>query len=145
MPFIWWDKTLTIYNKFEDPQTDVVTWYKTVVTNCFWKDVRNKVTIGDVTIDANQIIARIPQNSKFMEKYDWNKVPNDQKSNYFTLAQGDMIVKGDIDDDIDDYVNGSRSTDILEKYKYLGIMLIDRVSVNVGPGRTEPHYYVAGN
>ena len=114
MPFIWWDKTLTIYNKFEDPQTDVVTWYKTVVTNCFWKDVRNKVTIGDVTIDANQIIARIPQNSKFMEKYDWNKVPNDQKSNYFTLAQGDMIVKGDIDDDIDDYVNGSRSTDILD-------------------------------
>lgn len=32
---IWWDTDLTIYNKFTDPQTQLIKWYRTVLTNCF--------------------------------------------------------------------------------------------------------------
>ena len=39
---IWWDTTVTIYNKIQDPQTRVVSWQRTVIPNGFWKYVRGK-------------------------------------------------------------------------------------------------------
>ena len=44
----WWDTTITIFNRFEDPQTQVVTWYRTVLYNNFWQATGNKVVIGNI-------------------------------------------------------------------------------------------------
>lgn len=143
---IWWDTTITIYNRFENPQTQVVTWFRTVVENCFWKQAGNKVNINQVTIETDNTICRIPENqSKFKEKYEWVKLPNDQMSQYFTLAPGDLIFKGEITDVIDEYVAGFRSTDIVKKYKGLqGCFEVQQLSINTGIGRNNPHYYVRG-
>ena len=56
---IWWDTTLTIFNKYEDPLTQVVTWHKHILTKCFWKYVGDKVQINQVTLETNNIICRI--------------------------------------------------------------------------------------
>lgn len=141
----WWDTTLTIFNKYEDPQTQVITWYKNTVAGCFWKYVGEKVNINNVVIETNDIICRIPKNSRFLERHEWTALPNDAMANYFTLSPEDIIVKGTVSDTINEYSTGQRSTDLLKKYKKLqGCMTIEEVGINIGGGRVDEHYYVRG-
>lgn len=141
----WWETTLTVYNRYEDPVTNVVRWFKYHVHNCFWKYVGDKVTVGNTVLETNNIICRIPKDEHFIEKYQWVALPNDEMSDYFTLGQGDIIIKGEADDDINEYQSGKRSTDLLKKYKSLqGCMEVQRFAINVGSGRCNEHYYVKG-
>lgn len=142
---IWWDATLTIYNQYKDPQTKVVSWFKTVVNGCFWKYTGNKVTVGQVELETNTTICRIPKDARFLERYVWEALPNDQMANHFTLSPGDIIVKGEVEDTIDEMDKGKRSTDLIAKYKRLqGCIVIQRFTDNTGVGRNDKHYYVVG-
>ena len=141
----WWDTTVTIYNRYENPQTQLVTWYRHVVDKCFWKYSGSKVTINDVVLDTKDIICRIRVNDAFLEKHEWAAKPNDEMSNYFTLGQGDIIVKGSVEDEINEYQTGKRSSDLKAKYKALqGCLEIQEWSNNTGGGRGNEHYYVRG-
>lgn len=142
---IWWDTSLTIYNRYEDPQTQVVTWYKHTIEDCFWRYSSDKVSIGNTVLESSNTICRIPENADFIERYQWEQLPNDQMADYFTLGVGDIIIKGSVDDTINEYQAGHRSTDIIAKYKKLqGCLEIDQVSINTGAGRCNPHYHVKG-
>lgn len=142
---IWWDTTITIYNKFIDPQTRLVSWFGTVVSGCFWKYVGDKITIGETVIETNNSICRIPKSDKYLDRYVWESTPNDQMSNYFTLGVGDIIVKGEVADIVDEYQAGHRSSDLLTKYKKLqGCIVVESFAINTGTGRNEEHYYVKG-
>lgn len=142
---IWWENTITIYNKFVDAQTQIVTWYRHVVTDCFWQLSGTTVKIGDVTLDSKSILCRIPKDLTFLEKQDWIALPNDEKENYFTLAQGDIIVKGVCVEEIDEYTSNHRSTDLLGKYReYQACMEITEFSNNTGLGRNNEHYLTRG-
>ena len=141
----WWETTLTIYNKYEDKQTNVITWYRHTVNKCFWKYTGNKVLIGDTLLETNTTTCRIPYSDDFMEKFVWEQLPIDEKTNYFTLGQGDIIIKGDVADIIDEYTKGHRSNDLLEKYKGLqGCIIVDHYSINTGTARCSEHYLVTG-
>lgn len=141
----WWDTSLTLYNKYEDPTTNIVKWHRTNLINCFWKHERANLSVGNTTIETDSIICRIPEDTRFKPKYEWLKIPNDEMSNYFTLGIGDIIINGNISDDIDEYKKGSRSTELIEKYKDLGTMQIDSVSINTGTGLLfNRHYLVKG-
>ena len=141
----WWDTTITIYNRYEDPQTNVVTWHRFVVTGAFWKAAGDKVVIDKTVLDTENIICRIRKHPAFLEKSAWLGTPNDQMSNYFTLAQGDIIVKGEVSDVINEYETGKRSSDLKKKYKELdGCLEIKRWANNTGGGRGNEHYYVKG-
>ena len=142
---IWWDTTITIFNKYQDTQTQLVKWYKHTIPNCFWKYIGNKVNVGEVVLQTNDTICRIPKDSNYKEKYEWINIPNDLMSQYFTLGAGDIIVKGAVDDTIDEYIKGKRSSDLLSKYKALqGCIEIQEVSDNTGVGRCDEHYLVRG-
>lgn len=142
---VWWDDTITVYNKYVDPQTMVITWFRHILHNVFLKRTGNKVTINNVELETDGIICRIPKNDAFLPKYVWVQVPNDNMQNFFTLAPGDIIVFGEVEDSIDEYIAGHRSNDLKAKYKELqGCMEIQDMSVNVGLGRNEEHYYVRG-
>lgn len=142
---IWWDTTVTIYNKFENTQTNIVTWFRTVVTDCFWKLQGSTVEVGDVTLDSKAIICRIPKDENYLDKQDWIKLPNDQMANYFTLGQGDIIVKGVCEESIDEYTKGHRSTDLLSKYRgYQACMEITDYVNSTGVGRNNEHYLARG-
>ena len=142
---VWWDQTITIYNKYEDPTTQIITWYRRTISDCFWKYERDIAKINDVTLETNYTICRIPKNDAFIEKYEWVTQPNDEMADYFTLGIGDIIIRGEVEDEIDEYVKGHRSSDIIAKYKDLqGCIQIEAVSINVGAGRCNEHYYVQG-
>ena len=90
-------------------------------------------------------ICRIRKNDAFLEKHEWITKPNDEMSNYFTLAEGDIIVKGEVDDEIDEYTAGQRSTDLIAKYKKLqGCFEIKQWSNDTGGGRGNEHYFTSG-
>lgn len=141
---MWWSQTITVYNKYEDSQTQVIRWYRTVLDNCFWQNHFQRLKMGDMEVETDNVICRIPENESFREKYLWVKIPNDLMSNYFTLAQGDIIVKGNVDDEINEYQSGTRSSDLIQKYKDLGCMVVDKVNNNTGIGLGLPHYHVEG-
>lgn len=141
---IWWDSTITLYNRYEDSVTGVITWHRTVLSNCFYKETGQKIKIGQVELESDNVTCRIPENNKFKQAYEWMKLPNDEMSSYFTLNTGDIVVKGEVDDEINDYLSGHRSSDFLNKYKYRGIFRIENVGINTGTGRGLPHYYISG-
>lgn len=142
---IWWDTTLTVYNQYKDPVTKLVTWQKAVLANCFWKYTGNKVTIADVELQTNTTICRIPKDERFLERYRWEALPNDQREGFFTLSPGDIIVKGEVEEEIDERASGHRSTDFIAKYKRLqGCIEIQSWADNTGRGRNDKHYYVVG-
>ena len=142
---IWWDTAITVYNKYVDNQTNVVQWFRTVLTDCFWQLSGAEVSVGNVRLDSKSIVCRIPKNPDFLEKQDWIKIPNDQMSEYFTLATGDIIVKGACAEEIDEYTKGHRSTDLLSKYReYQACMEITEFTNNTGIGRNNEHYFARG-
>lgn len=142
---IWWDANLTLYNKYTDKQTQVIKWYRTPLYNCFWKSAGNKISIGNVVLETDDIICRIPESVNFKNRAEWQGIPNDQMSNYFTLSVGDIIVFDIVDDEIDEYTSGKRSSDLISKYKDLqGCIEIQKVAINTGIGRCNPHYFIRG-
>lgn len=139
----WWNTTITVFNKYEDPATRKVTWYRTVLENCFYKNTGNRIVVGETTIETSNTLCRIPINSAFLEKYEWVDV--EDKSKYFTLGAGDIIIKGNVIDDIDEYVAGHRSSDVVAKYKKMqGCMVIEQYTISAGLGRGQEHYFVRG-
>jgi len=142
---IWWDTTVTIYNKFQDPQTQIIRWYRTVVTGAFWKYVGNKVTVGKVSLETNDSVCRIREDARYLPKFQWLQIPNDMMSQYFTLSRGDIIIKDEVTDEINEYISGKRATDIIAKYKELqGCITIEEVAIDIGAGRCNPHYRIRG-
>ena len=141
----WWDTTVTLFNKYEDPTTQLVSWYKTTIEGCFWSNLHDRVKIGKTILEADGIICRIRKDARYLDIEDWLILPSDLKSNYFTLRQQDILIKGDIADEINEYQSGSRSTEILAKYKQFQQCLeIAQFMDNTGGGRGNEHYYVKG-
>ena len=139
----WWNTTVTVYNKYEDPATRQISWHRTVLHNCFWKYTGNKIVVGETAIETDTTLCRIPKSTAFLEKYLWNNT--DDKSKHFTLGTGDILVKGEVADEINEYASGYRSSDILTKYNKLqGCMVIEKWADNTGLGRDLEHYYVRG-
>ena len=140
----WWDVTITVYNKYVDPTNHKVSWYKHVLSNCFWKYVGNQVTVGATNIETDNTICRVPVNSRYREKSIWDNLNSTNKATLFTFGTGDIIIKGRVNDTIDEYTSGKRSSDILAKYKVSGCFLVERCADNTGGHRGNEHYYVRG-
>lgn len=142
----WWNSTLTVYNRYEDPSTRQVSWYRTVIHDCFWRSTQQKFIVDGTVVSANVTVCRIPKNDKFLERYQWEQLDSTKKSQYFTLSIDDIIVKGEVSDTINEYQSGSRSTDFLTKYKKRqGCTLVSMVAVNTDGGRLTEHYLVKGS
>ena len=141
----WWNETITVYNRYSDPVSRLVTWHRHVVNGAFWKNIGNKILIDNVSINTDTIICRIRKDEKFLPKYEWIELPNDEMDNYFTLGRGDIIIRAEVDDEVDEYTNGYKATDLVKKYKDLqGCVTIDKVTINTEGGRGDEHYLVEG-
>jgi len=141
----WWNESITVYNKYKDPVSQLITWHRHVVEGAFWKNIGNKVTVDKTVIETDAIICRFRKDEQFLPKYEWVELPNDSMDNYFTLGRGDILIRGAVDDEVDEYTNGYKSTDLVHKYKDLqGCMTIDEVTINVDGWRGNEHYLVRG-
>ena len=146
----WWNKTVTIYNKFVDSSTQQISCYRTVVENCFWKNENQRYRIGQsynskVILESKDIICRIPKDDRYVDKRAWKEMSANERSNYFTLGNNDIIILGEVDDVIDEYTKGKRSNDVLTKYKeYDECLEVDTYVINTGDGVPIEHYRVNG-
>ena len=139
----WWNTTVTVYNKYEDPETRQISWFRHTRPGCFFKYTGNKISVGETTLETDTVICRVPISTAFKESYSWNALS--VKSGYFTFSPGDIVAKGIISDGIDEYTSGQRSSDFLKKHKKLqGCFVVNACSINTGEGRGLEHYYVRG-
>lgn len=99
-------------------------------------------TLGVLT-ENNTIICRIPQDKRFLEKGAWRELAD--KTTGFTLSSGDIIILGRVEEDIDEYTPGKRSTDLIARYKeYDACLEVDTYINNVQTGVNLEHYRVVG-
>lgn len=109
---------ITIYNKHRhiDGNTGkTVTEYKrTILHNCFFGSKKAESLNGNVLSQANSYIVRIPKSNKYIDSYKWQSTDSIQE--YFTVSPDDIIVKGEVYDEISD-TQGHRVSDLLSKYK----------------------------
>ena len=138
---VWWDTTVTLYNKYEDSKGEV-TWYRTVLEGCFWKYTGEFTRTKDSGVGSTSAICRIRHNSDYVDRQEWEE--QDDKSSFFTIGREDILVKGEVDDEIDEYQSGSRSSDLLNKYRNQGCIEITEYTINIGAGRVNEHYLVKG-
>lgn len=141
----WWDDTITLYNKYVDPTTKRVSWYRHVITDCFYHHKLEKITVGKTTLDSNVSICRIRVSEDFIDKKSWMQLSDLERGQKFTLSGGDIIVADETDFEIDEYANGRRSSDLIHENKeWPGCFTIETVNINVGGGRGNEHYHVRG-
>lgn len=119
----WWENKVTLYHKEEDSATHVVSWTKTVYSNCFWHTVTRRTLVDGNVVDLRKAVVRIPGTS-------------------FNINDGDIIVKEEISDVINEYQTGSRSTDLVNKYKQQGCIKVQFFKLNTMSGFSSPHCYI---
>lgn len=140
----WWDSTVTLYNKVESA-SGKITWYRHVLTECFYKHTVDKVTLDKTTISTDASICRIKVRDNFVNKRQYDVLDDSEKTTHFTLAVGDIIVPEETDFEIDEYTAGKRSSDLLKEFKaYPGCFTIEVVNINTGGGRGNEHYKAKG-
>lgn len=137
---VWWDTTVTLFNKYEDSKGEV-TWYKTVLTGCFWKYETDYQRVDNATQMTKVLLCRVRKSSDFLENYVWKE--ESSKDSYFTFNDGDILIKGEVEDTINEYTTGQRASDLLKKYKDK-CAEITECRINVGAGRVCEHYLVRG-
>ena len=142
----WWDDTVTIFNKVVDKANNgQIKWYRYVIHDCFYSHTLDRVMIGHTAVASNISTCRIRVTDAFVEPSVWMKLQDDERANHFTLRMGDIIVAGEVDFEIDEYVKGQRSSDLVQEYsEWPGCFTIETVNINVGGGRGNEHYHVKG-
>lgn len=136
----WWCDTVTLYNKYEAPNKEV-TWYRTVLTGCFWKYTTDYERVDDVTQVTKVLLCRVRKNKKYIDCYEWRELAD--KSSRFTFNEGDILIRGKVEDIVDDYLQGHRASDLLKKYKDRCAEITESRD-NTGGGRVDEHYLVRG-
>lgn len=124
----WWNKTVTIYNRYEDVG-GFITWYRTVLPGCFVKNVPAFVIAGNTGAEKPQTTIKIRKSEVYIPPAEWNE-DDCQRDNGFTIQNGDIIVMGNISDDINEYESGKRSDDFINKYKTIGCITVSSFSIN---------------
>lgn len=140
----WWNNTITLYCKYTDGHKKV-TWYRYVIENCFYKHTIEKITVGKTTIDGETTVCRMRPSENFVFRDVWEHEGYADRETTFTLGAGDIIVKGEVDFEIDEYLADHRSSDLIKKYhNWPGCFTIESVNINTGGGRGNEHYHVRG-
>ena len=97
-----YNQTITIYNcvKAKDSGEKENTWHRSTVNKCFFKCVMGR-TNGDKTASmASVYTARIAQSPQYLPYREYTKLSKEERAGYFTFNIGDIVVKGDCQEEI---------------------------------------------
>lgn len=93
---------ITIYNKYFDKASRLDKYQRTVLKGVFFDNKKAVNTIKSGMENADEAMIVIPfsvnSNKTYKNPIEFQKLID--KSNYFTLQEGDRVVKGDIDFEI---------------------------------------------
>ena len=96
------DETITVFNNRYDPQSSSDKWEATVISGVSWYGTKSAGAGGQQLSPSNSIIIRIPVNAdtegkQYVEPIEYKRL--DDVSGFFTLNEGDIIVRGEVDAD----------------------------------------------
>ena len=94
MPY--WNEVITLFQKNTAPD-GTVRWNKSTLEGCFWKNKQNRSRSDGAEFKLTSTVCRIP-----------TPCP--------AVKIGDILVRGAVSDEIDEYAAGRRSTDLMAKY-----------------------------
>ncbi len=134
----WWDKTITIYNRYED-NTGRVEWYRKVLPGCFIKIVPSLVIAQGIGTEKSQLVIRIRKSNDYISPIEW--LTSVFKNKKYTIQNGDIVVIGAVSDNVDEYASGHRSNDLLKKYGNSALIVR---SVGLNDFGHKPHYKITG-
>jgi hypothetical protein len=128
--------TITLYNHYTDNSDKPKhKWGRIVLKNCYFGKVTGKNSTNLALTDADAYVCRIPKSPFYVELYQGN-------INTFSLAEGDVIVKGEVSDEISDTA-GNRPADIIKRYSGNAFQ-VKNVSINTHLPFAQ-HYRASGS
>ena len=119
----YWNDAVTLYTRSMDAD-GLVTWEHTVYRGCFWQH-RSALSTGDGRhLGVEKLICRF-------------RAPAPE------VKPGDIVIKGEVYDEIDEYTEGSRSADLLNTYTGNGFA-VTATHDNTSRAAMIPHLYTEG-
>lgn len=98
-----YNQTITIYNCLraaDNPEERKDVWQRTVLHDCFYKNVMGKAESGNGLKMENVCTARIPASESYMPYRDWAALPEQERRSRFTCGLRDIVVKGECTEEI---------------------------------------------
>lgn len=88
---------ITIYNKYYDFVNDIDRYQRTVVKGVNWQGKRNGTVSDKGLMLADSSFIFIDKLDNYISPKRFAKLTDVERTNYFTFAPGDKIVKGEVD------------------------------------------------
>lgn len=123
---------ITVYNKYYDLPSDADKYQKTVIKGVNWQGKRNGTVSDKGLLLADSTLIFIDKLDNYVSPKRFAKLSDLERLNYFTFAQGDKIVKGEVDFEITG-VSPNRIADLESEFDDV----IDIKSVNELSGHFE--------
>lgn len=98
-----YSQTITLYNCLraaDNPKERKDAWQRTVLHNCFYKNVMGKAESGNGLKMECVYTARIPASASYMPYSEWAALPEEERGLYFTCGMRDIVVKGECMEEI---------------------------------------------
>jgi hypothetical protein len=137
------DEAVTLYNRREtkDEATGrtAVSWIRTALTKCSWARRIERVRDGTAYVLAESIVCRIPESNAYRAPEVWDALTS--TTGLFTLAPGDIIVRGTVTDTIGPALT---SAALVDKHRRGGVMTVASATDNTRPGCLTGHYLARG-
>lgn len=111
--------TITVFNCLkatDNPNSMKDTWQKTVIHDCYYKNVMGRVDSEKSSSMQNVYTARIPESQEYLPYHEWVELSEESRKSHFTFSLGDIVIKGECDDEITG-AKPNTATEILQKYK----------------------------
>lgn len=99
-----YNQTVTLYNCFrakDNPDSVKDIWQKTVLRDCFYKNVIGRSEYADKAPKMDSVYTvRIPASEKYKPYREWVRLPKEERREFFTSSQEDIVVRGECADEI---------------------------------------------
>lgn len=134
--------TVTIWNRYRDPNTKKDSWYRHVVQNCSWESEIISGVNGTGAVTGSAYTVQIDQNPNYRDKRTWDALDATGKVLYFTLTPGELIALGDVAFTIDGIAGHTESDAKIALTP--DIFTIKVVGDETESYKRAPHYEIAG-
>ncbi len=98
-----YNQAVTIYNCFraeDNPDGKKDVWQRTVLHNCFYKNVIGRTDADKVSKMNNVYTVRIPVSDKYKSYREWIRLPEEERREFFTCSLKDIVARGECMDEI---------------------------------------------
>lgn len=134
--------TVTIWNRWRNPDTSKDEWYRHVINRCTWDVKIVRALVGDGAAIASTYNVRIEENASYRDRRAWEDLNADGKVEFFTLSPGDLAALGNADFEITGMKPYTES-DAKKKFAP-DIFTIRAVKDNAKPYMMGRHYRIEG-